>query len=388
MVSLLSKIFIKEADQYHKPEVRRSYGIFCSVFGIILNVILFGIKFFAGVITKSVAITADAFNNLSDAGSSVITLVGFKFAGMKPDKEHPFGHGRIEYVSGLIVAVSIILMGFELARSSIEKIFHPEVVETSTAAILILVVSILVKLYMALYNYSIGKKINSSAMRATATDSLSDAVATTVVLLAMGIMKLTGINVDGYCGTLVALFILWAGFQAAKETMSPLLGAKPDAEFIEQIQNIVLAHQEVVGIHDLIVHDYGPGRVMISLHAEVPGDEDIFKLHDIIDNIEMELEAKLLCNCVIHMDPIESNNEVVIAMRERVAQIVKSIDEQLSIHDFRMVTGESHTNLIFDVVLPQEFGMTDEEIRQEVQKRVLEKYPDHYSVIKVEKAYV
>lgn len=388
MITLLSRIFIKDADQYDKPEVRRFYGVFCSGFGVVLNMVLFGIKLFAGIITGSVAITADAFNNLSDAGSSVITLAGFKFAGMKPDKEHPFGHGRFEYISGLIVAISIILMGFELARSSLEKILHPEDVMAETAAIIILVISVLTKLYMAAYNYRIGKKINSSAMRATAVDSLSDATATTVVLLAMGFMEMTGINIDGYCGMLVALFILWAGYQAAKETVSPLLGGRPDDEFIKRVREIVLSHDNIVGLHDMIVHDYGPGRVMISLHAEVPGDENIFKLHEIIDHIEMELEHELQCNCVIHMDPIESKNEAVNAMRQGVAQIVRSINEELTIHDFRMVTGESRTNLIFDIVLPQEFGMTDEEIRREVQERVLEKYPNHYSVIKVEKAYV
>lgn len=388
MISLLSRIFIKEADQYDKPEVRRFYGVFCSIFGIVLNIILFGTKIFAGMITGSVAITADAFNNLSDAGSSVITLAGFKFADMKPDKEHPFGHGRFEYISGLIVAIFIILMGFELARSSLEKIFHPETVVVELAATVILVISVLTKLYMALYNYRIGKKINSSAMRATGLDSLSDAAATTVVLIAMGFMEVTGINIDGYCGMLVALFILWAGYQAAKETVSPLLGGRPDEEFIKQIRDIVLSHDKIVGIHDMIVHDYGPGRVMISLHAEVPGDEDIFKLHEIIDHIEMELERKLQCNCVIHMDPIESKNEVVNAMRHGVAKIVRSIDEELTIHDFRMVTGEFRTNLIFDVVLPQEFDMTEDELRKEVQERVLEKYPNHYSVIKIEKAYI
>ena len=388
MITLLGRIFIKDANQFDKPEVRRFYGVFCSAFGVALNMALFGIKIFAGVITGSVPITADAFNNLSDAGSSVITLAGFKFAEMKPDKEHPFGHGRFEYISGLIVAISIILMGFELARSSLEKILHPKDVTTETAAIIILVISVLIKLYMAAYNYRVGKKINSSAMRATAVDSLSDAVATTVVLLAMGFMEMTGINIDGYCGMLVALFILWAGYQAAKETVSPLLGGRPDDEFIKRIREIVLSHDKIVGLHDMIVHDYGPGRVMISLHAEVPGDEDVFKLHEIIDHIEMELEHELQCDCVIHMDPVESKNEAVNAMRQEVAQIVKSIDKELTIHDFRMVTGESRTNLIFDIVLPQEFGMTDDEIRREVQERVLEKYPNHYSVIKVEKAYV
>lgn len=388
MIAILSKIFIKDANQYHKPEVHRMYGIVCSVFGIFLNIVLFGIKFFAGLLTASVAITADAFNNLSDAGSSLITLVGFKFAGMKPDKEHPFGHGRIEYIAGLLVAVLIILMGVELAKSSIQKILHPEVVEFSLAAIIILILSIVVKLYMALYNYRIGGKIDSATMKATAIDSLSDAIATTVVLFVMGIMKLTSINIDGYCGIVVSLFILFAGYSAAKETISPLLGVKPDPEFINRIHDIVMAHKEIVGVHDVIVHDYGPGRVMISLHAEVPGDEDIFKLHDLIDSIEAELDRALCCESVIHMDPVEADNEVVLTMRRKVSEVVKGIDDSLTIHDFRMVTGDSHTNLIFDVVIPQEFSMTETEIKGEIQKRVQEKYPNYYSVIKVDQTYV
>lgn len=388
MVTLLSRIFIQDADQYHKPEVRRMYGIVCSVFGILLNIVLFGFKFFAGFMTGSVAITADAFNNLSDAGSSLITLVGFKFAGMKPDNEHPFGHGRIEYISGLIVAMLIVLMGFELAQSSMRKIFYPEKVDMSIAAIVILAVSILVKLYMAFYNFMIGNKISSATMKATALDSLSDAISTTVVLASTGIMIVTHINMDAYCGILVALFILWAGYQAAKETISPLLGAKPEQEFVDRIEEIVMAQENVIGIHDLVVHDYGPGRVMISLHAEVPGDEDIFELHDMIDNTEYLLGKELGCEAVIHMDPIESKNEVVVAMRKNVSDIVKEIDAELTIHDFRMVSGDTHTNLIFDVVVPQEFSMTDEEVKEEVQKRVFEKYPNNFSVIKVDKTYI
>ena len=388
MITLLSKALIRHADQYDDPNVRRAYGVLCGGFGIFLNILLFGSKFFAGVLTGSVAITADAFNNLSDAGSSLITLAGFKFAGMKPDSEHPFGHGRSEYVAGMIVAILIILMGFELARSSFEKIWNPEPVETGMLAVVILLASILVKIYMAIYNYTISKKIQSTAMRATAIDSLSDSVATTVVLIAMVIMQITGINVDGYCGLVVALFILWAGYQAAKDTMSPLLGVKPDADFISQIEDIVHRHDMVVGIHDLIVHDYGPGRAMISLHVEVPGDQDIFKIHDMVDNVEMELEQKLHCNCVIHMDPIESNNEIVVVMRKKVSDIVQEIDSRLSIHDFRMVPGKTHTNLIYDVVLPQEFQMSDDEVAKMIREKVREKYPNYYSVIKVEKAYI
>lgn len=388
MITLLGRIFIKNTGEYQNPQVRRRYGILCSIFGIFLNVILSGIKFFAGANTGSVAIMADAFNNLSDAGSSVITLVGFKFAGMEPDNEHPFGHGRFEYVSGLIVALSIILMGFELGRSSVEKIIHPELMETGIVAIVILIISILVKLYMAFYNSFIGKKIASSAMKATAMDSLSDAVATTVVLGDMLIMHFAGINVDGYCGALVALFILWAGYQTAKETVSPLLGGKPDAELIEQIHQIVLEHRGVVGIHDVIVHDYGPGRMMLSLHVEVPGDENIFKLHELVEHIENDLDKALHCESVIHMDPVETKNEVVLAMRKNITDLVNRLDSSLTIHDFRMVTGDSHTNLIFDVVVPRAFEMTDEELRKKIAEQIRMNYPNHYAVIKVEKAYV
>ncbi len=388
MVTLLSRAFIKDYDNYGDAKVRRKYGMLGSIVGIILNVILFGVKYFAGFISGSVAIMADAFNNLSDAGSSIITLVGFKFAGMKPDNEHPFGHGRIEYVSGLAVAIAIILMGFELARSSFDKIIHPEKVDTSIAAFIILFVSILVKGYMALYNKRIGGKINSAAMKATATDSLSDAVATTVVLLSMLIMMFTHVNVDGYCGVLVAVFILFAGYGAAKDTLSPLLGVKPEPEFVQKIKDIVMSNEYVVGIHDLIVHDYGPGRLIISLHAEVPGDENIYKLHDAIDCIESELDKKLGCLSVIHMDPIESNNEVVVNMRKNIENIVNNLDSSLTIHDFRMVTGDTHTNLIFDVVTPQEYIMSDDDVRKMVQDKITEKYPNYYAVIKIEKAYV
>lgn len=388
MIAILSKIFIKNREDYKDSEVRRQYGILCSVFGIILNVVLFGLKYFAGLVSGSVAITADAFNNLSDAGSSLITVIGFKFAGMKPDTEHPFGHGRFEYISGLAVSIAILMMGFELGRSSIEKIIHPEPVDTSITAFIILVASILVKVYMAVYNRSIGRKIHSAAMAATAVDSFSDAVATTVVLVCMGIMVGTGLNVDGYCGVLVAVFILYAGYQAARETMSPLLGGKPEPEFVQRIQDIVMQHEKIAGFHDLIVHDYGPGRLMISLHAEVPGDEDIYLLHDLIDNIEAELDQQLGCESVIHMDPIETNNELVMSMRKEVSSIVKELDDKLSIHDFRMVTGNTHTNLIFDVVLPQEFPMTDEQLRKMVQEKIMEKYPQYFAVIKVEKEYI
>jgi len=388
MITLLGKILLKEAGEYQKPQIRRMYGILCSLFGIFLNIILFGIKLYAGVVTGSMAIMADGFNNFSDAGSSVVTLIGFKFASMKPDREHPFGHGRFEYVSGLIVSILIILVGFELARSSLEKIWNPEPVETGKVAVIILIVSVAVKLYMAFYNYRIGKKIASTAMQATALDSLSDAVATSFVLASMGVMQATGVNIDGYCGVVVSLFILWAGYQTAKETVSPLLGGKPRPELIEKISEIVLGHGIVQGIHDVIVHDYGPGRMMISLHVEVPGDENVFALHDMIEHIEADLDKELDCESVIHMDPVEVKDELVLAMKKDISEIVMQVNHGLTIHDFRVVAGDMHTNLVFDVAVPPEFVMTEEEIRATVTSRISEIYPAYNVVIKVETAYI
>jgi len=365
MISILSKIFIRGKEGSAK---RKAYGTLCSIVGILLNVFLFAGKYFAGIISGSVAITADAFNNLSDAGSSFITLVGFLFAGKKPDPDHPFGHGRFEYISGFVVSIAILLMGFELLRSSVDKIIHPKPVDTSTLTMVILLVSIAVKLYMAFYNRSVGRKIGSAAMEATAIDSLSDSVATTVVLLAMLVMRFAGINIDGVCGVLVAVFILYAGIRAAKETLDPLMGLAPDKEFVEQVEQIVMSHDMVKGIHDLVVHDYGPGRRMISLHAEVPGDHDIFEIHDLIDRIERELDEKLVCEAVIHMDPIETDNEEVARMRDLVAGQVKLIDDRMTIHDFRMVTGKTETNLIFDAVAPYDRKMSKEQVKNKIEE--------------------
>lgn len=387
MISLLSKIFIKEEGEMTK-QIRKAYGSLCSIVGICLNVFLFGIKYFAGTMSGSIAITADAFNNLSDAGSSFITLIGFWYAGKKPDLEHPFGHGRFEYISGLVVSMAILLMGAELAKSSVEKIIHPQEIDTSNLAMAILVISIAIKIYMAYYNKKIGKRIGSAAMEATSLDSLSDTVATTVVLFSMVIMRFTGVNIDGICGVLVAIFILYAGYSAAKETMSPLLGKVPESEFVEQIEQIVMAHEGILGTHDLIVHDYGPGRLMISLHAEVPGDGDIFLLHDKIDLIERELKEKLGCEAVIHMDPIEMDNELAKDVRRRLSEQLKMIEETITIHDFRMVSGPTHTNLIFDVVVPYNIKLTDEEVTEQVQLQVEKLDSSYIAVINIDKAYV
>lgn len=385
MITILSNIFIKNKEG---SVMRKSYGTLCSIVGILLNILLFAGKYFAGMVSGSVAITADAFNNLSDAGSSFITLVGFLFAGKKPDPDHPFGHGRFEYVSGFVVSMAILLMGLELFKSSIMKIIHPEQVDTSMLAMGILVVSIAVKLYMAFYNHRVGKKIESAAMNATAIDSLSDSIATSVVLAAMLVMRFTGINIDGICGVLVAVFILYAGFSAAKETLDPLLGLAPDKEYVEQIKKIVMEHDMVQGIHDLVVHDYGPGRQMISLHAEVPGDQNIYEIHDLIDRIERELNEKLLCEAVIHMDPIETDNMEVARMRNLIAEKVKQIDSRMTIHDFRMVTGNTHTNLIFDAVVPYELKLSVEEVKREIEELVLNLEGDYFAVVHIDQSYV
>ena len=384
MVTLLAKFFIHEGEE--KNKVRQSYGMLCGILGIVLNVILFIGKFVAGKLSNSVAIMADAVNNLSDAGSSFVTLIGFKLAGQKPDTEHPYGHGRMEYISGLIVAAAILLMGYELVKESIGKILHPQATEFSPLVAGILLVSIAMKVYMFYYNHSVAKKIDSAAMSATAKDSLSDSVATGVVLLTMFVGHYTNLHIDGYCGLLVAVLIFYAGYTAAKDTLNPLLGQKASEEFEQEIEDIVMAHEEVCGIHDLFVHDYGPGRQIISLHAEVSADSDIMVIHDVIDNIENELRLKLGCDATIHMDPVVTNDTRVSETKEAVLALVRAMDERLTIHDFRMVDGPSHTNLIFDVVAPFNFRLTDEELVKEIFANVQKNFGvTYFTVIKVDK---
>lgn len=387
MVSLLLRMFVPDSKNTADPTVRRKYGEVCGFTGILLNLLLFAGKFFAGFISGSIAITADAFNNLSDAGSSVITLIGFRLAGRKPDPGHPFGHGRIEYISGLMVAVLILMMAFELVKSSISKIITPEAVDSSPVVIIILAASIFVKLYMAYYNFHYGKKINSAAMTATATDSLSDCVSTVVVLAATLLAKFAGIQIDGWCGLAVGIFVFIAGIKAVSETISPLLGQAPDKEFVDRVEEIVMSHAMILGVHDLIVHDYGPGRRMISLHAEVDAEGDILEMHDLIDNIEMDLSQELDCEAVIHMDPIV-NNESVRELKEMVKTVVADIDPTLHIHDFRAVPGSTHTNLIFDVVVPFKYRMSDEELRKTVFETVQKCRCDCFTVIQIDRDYV
>lgn len=381
MVALLMKLF---ADKF--PDRRSACGVLCGFLGIGLNILLFALKLFAGMISGSIAITADALNNLSDALSSVITILGFRLSAKRADPEHPFGHGRAEYISGLAVAMLIILMGFELAKSSVEKIFSPSEVSFDLLTAIILVVSILVKLYMMAYNRGWGKKISSATLSATATDSASDALSTLAVLVCMIVSHFTSLDLDGPCGLLVSLFIFKAGFGAAKDTIDPLLGKAPDKKFVDEIEAIVTSHDGIAAIHDLIVHDYGPGRRIISLHAEIPSDADILAAHDLIDNVENELEEKLNCTAVIHMDPIDVNDPETLELRRDIDAIAKGIDPDIRIHDFRVVKGDTHTNCIFDAVIPNSI-QSDAEAAKLISDAVKKKHPNHNCVIKTDRNY-
>ncbi len=388
MTRLIMKLFIKNSEDVKDEKVRQRYGIVGGVVGIICNIILFAAKFFAGIITSSVSISADAFNNLSDAGSSIVTLVGFKMAFKPADSEHPFGHGRIEYLAGLTVAVAIILMGFELFKSSITKIITPEAVEFSMISVIILIASILVKFWMSAFNKKLGKKIDSPAMLATAADSLSDCIATATVLLALIICKVTGVNVDGIAGAIVAIFVFKAGIEAAGDTLAPLLGQAPKEEFVEAIEKKVMSHKEIVGIHDMIVHDYGPTRVYVTLHAEIPRVMDVCEAHDCIDLIEQEIKKEFGCGITIHMDPIATDDPVVMQLKEMVINIVHDIDNTLMIHDFRITEGPYLKNLIFDVVVPQEFRYSDDEVKKMIQDKVSAVNDTYHTVIEVDKCYI
>lgn len=384
MISLLAGIFIKDKKG---DDLRTAYGMLCGIVGIILNIIMFVIKFFAGILSGAISITADSFNNLSDALSSVITLLGFKLSAMKPDAEHPFGHGRYEYIAGLIVSMFIILMGAELAQSTTDKILHPDNIEFSIVIAVILSLSILIKLYMSFYNKQIAAKIDSAALKATASDSLSDAIATTVVLAATIISRFSGVNIDGWCGVAVAVMIIITGIKSARDTINPLLGTPPSPELVNEIKELVMSYPEIIGIHDLMVHDYGPGRFTISLHAEVSEKGNMLEMHDTIDNIERNLNEKFKCISVIHMDPIVSDDENVNHLRMLTADIVREIDKNITIHDFRIVSGQSHTNLIYDAIIPYDCKLTNSEIAALIKEKTAQLPGNYYAVVRLEKAF-
>lgn len=388
MIRLFARIFIKDHQNTEKPSVRRAYGVLAGAVGIVLNLFLFLFKFIAGTVSGAISITADAFNNLSDAGSSIVTLLGFRLAGQKPDPEHPYGHGRLEYISGLIVSMLIILMGFELLRTSFERILHPAETSFSPLIFLILALSILVKFYMFWYNQSLSKKLDAVALHSTAIDSLTDMIATSLVLVSGLIAYKTGVNIDGWCGLAVAVFIIYSGITAAIETINPLLGQPPSKEFIKTICKVVTSYPGILGVHDIMVHDYGPGRRFVSLHAEVPSDVDILKAHDTIDNIEMRLSHEFGVTAVIHMDPISMNDPETSALRAQVGKLVLALGDGFSFHDFRIVKGKSHTNVLFDVLTPYETKLTDEEIVAQLKEEVHKINPHYRCIINVDKKFI
>lgn len=388
MIKLLTRLFVKNSDDTKNPEVRAAYGNMSGIVGIFLNLCLFAAKLTAGIVSASISVVADAFNNLSDAGSSVVTFLGFKLASRPADKEHPFGHGRYEYVAGLGISVVILLVGIELLKSSIGKIISPDSsTEITLISACILVASVAVKLWMYFFNKILSKKINSSALKATSLDSLTDCVATTIVLIGLMISNLTGLMIDGYLGAAVAIFILFTGVSTFKESLSPLLGNPPDAEFVSDIKDTVMQDDMIVGIHDLIVHDYGPGRCIISLHAEIPSNEDILKAHDSIDLIEKTLERKFNCMATIHMDPIATDDEYTLNLKDKVCKELCGDESRFSIHDFRVVKGDTHTNVIFDLVVPYGIKRSEDEIRKTAKEKIRNIDPKLIPVMHIEKSF-
>jgi len=369
------------------PETRQRCGVLSGGVGIGLNLLLFLGKLLAGIFTASIAVTADAFNNLSDAASSVVTLVGFRLAGQEADEEHPFGHGRIEYLAGLIVSLFILLVGVELAQSSFKKILHPEPVVFSALSAAILAVSVGVKLWMFRFNRVLSRRIQSAALAATAADSLSDAAATGILLLGLLAGHLWDLPLDGWLGMGVALFILRTGWGAAKDTVDPLLGRPMDRSLAEDIDRLVLGHQSILGIHDLVYHDYGPGRAMMTFHAEVPADADLLEIHDIIDHIERELKAKHHIDTCIHMDPVVRDGRTE-AIRQQVVGLAREIDPALTIHDFRITAGPIHTNILFDVVVPYRFRLTAGEVRAALTAGIKGLSDRYFPIIQVDHSYV
>ncbi|MCI9481093.1 MAG: cation transporter [Oscillibacter sp.] len=387
MISLLARLFLKPEGR-SEAALRQGYGVLCGAVGIVLNLLLFLVKLLAGLVSGSIAIVADAVNNLSDAASSVVTLAGFLLGGQKPDGHHPFGHGRLEYLSGLAVSVLILLMGLELAKSSLERIVSPPPPAAASGwTVLLLCAAVGVKFYMARYNRHYGKRFRSAAMEAAAADSLGDCAATAAALLPALAGRVTSLPLDGWCGLLVAALIFWSGCKAAKSTIDPLLGTPPSPEFVEQIRSLVLACPAVSGLHDLIVHDYGPGRVMISLHAEVSAEGDLLAIHEEIDRIERTLREELGCEAVIHMDPVITSDGPTEETRRRVEAIIQCIDDGIAIHDFRIVPCGQASNVIFDAVVPFHFRLSDSEVENKIKAAIQALDGSFRAIVNVERSY-
>ena len=385
MTALLSRLFVKNHTDYKNPTVRAAYGTLSGIVGIIVNLILFAAKFTVGTLSGSIAITADAVNNLSDAGSSVISLVTFRISAKPADREHPFGHARIEYVASMIVSLTILLIGYELLTSSLDKILHPTETEFRIAAVIVLALSICGKLWLGLFNRTLGNRIDSGVLRATGADSLSDALSTTAVLASLLISKFTGFDTDGYMGIIVAVIILIAGLKILNDTKNSILGEAPAEETVDAIRAVVADYPEALGIHDMLIHTYGAGVTIASLHIEVDGSGDMFALHDLMDTIEKRLMAEHRILCTVHMDPIITDDERVSTLREQVLSMVRQVNTSLDIHDFRFVDGPTHTNLIFDVVVPYEIKTDPLQIRREIERLICEMEGNYFAVVTVDR---
>lgn len=388
MINFIIKSFIKDYENVKDTSVREAYGKLGSVVGILANIILSISKIVIGTIFNSISITADGVNNLSDAGSSVVTFIGFKMSGKPADKDHPFGHARIEYLTGLAVGAIILLLGVELIKSSVDKIRNPEVTVFSWTMVCVLALSIAIKLWLSFFNSRLADRISSSAMKATAMDSRNDVISTAAVLASLFIAKFSGFEIDGYMGVIVALFILYSGFSILKDILNPLLGEMPDSGFIEKIENKILSYKGIINIHDLVVHNYGPNKYFATVHAEVDAKEDILKSHDMIDNIERDFAKELDINLVIHLDPIITNDNEINQLRNMTDRIIREIDERLTMHDFRVVKGETHTNLIFDVVIPVGYEIKSGELVKKIEKAIKSVNEKYYAVVTVDKNYV
>lgn len=387
MTEILTRIFIKDYKNTDDPRVRTAYGKFAGGVGIFCNIILFIFKFTVGTLSGSISITADAVNNLSDASSSIISLLGFRMAGKPADFEHPYGYARYEYLSGLAVAVIILIIGVELFRSSVDKILHPSAVELSAVTVIVLIASVLVKLWMALFNTEIGKKINSQTLIATAADSRNDVITTLAVLTAAGFSHFSDLELDGWMSLVVAVFIIYSGIGLIRDTIDPLLGKSPNPELVSYIHNKIMSYPGVLGTHDLMVHDYGPGRQFASVHVEMAAEADVLESHDTIDNIEYDFKTHDKLHLIIHYDPIVTSNDTIGDMRKWLGERVKTIDPIITVHDLRIVPGNTHQNLIFDCVVPPGFKMSDKELKVAISALVCTEYPDYFCVITIDKSY-
>ena len=387
MIELLCKTFVKNHENTTDPEVRESYGKLAGIVGIISNIILCAAKILTGIFAGSIAIIADGINNLADASSSIITLVGFKLASKPESEEHPYGHARIEYISGMIVSVLIVVVGVELFKSSVEKILHPEPLEFSISIVVVLLLAIGIKIWQAMFNINVGKRISSVALTATGADSRNDVISTSVVLISVIIGKATGLQIDGYMGCLVAAFIIWSGIGLVKETMSPLLGEAPDPGLVDSIEALAMEYDGVYGIHDLMVHNYGPGKIFASMHIEVDADGDLMESHDMIDNIEKRIKDELHVEFVVHMDPVKTDDPLITKMKKIIADALLPLDGVDNIHDFRIVPGPTHTNIIFDVVLAADCSLSEKEITGIAAEAARSVDNDFYVVITFDHAY-